>query len=322
MRLKIIILALGLLQLTHTNQILADTQTSSYPNKPIKLIVGPGTDVLARMLGEKLTQAWGQAVIIDPRPAAGGIVAGDAVAKAPPDGYTLLLSSSSYTANDVLQPKMPYDISLDLRPVSLLATIPIILVVNPDLPVNNLKDLVNLAKSKPGQLNYASAGNGTAPHLAAEMFKQQAHVEITHVPYKGTNPAITDVMSGQVQIMFATAPAVLPMIQGKKLKAIAITGTKRYKGLPDLPTAGEQGFPGFSYVAWNGIHVPAKTPSTIVNQLSSKISEIMNTEDAKEKAERAGFAPNSLSASEFEKFQEQDLARLKIIIRDGQIKPE
>jgi tripartite-type tricarboxylate transporter receptor subunit TctC len=217
---------------------------------------------------------------------------------------------------------MPYDISLDLRPVSLLATIPIILVVNPDLPVNNLKDLVNLAKSKPGQLNYASAGNGTAPHLAAEMFKQQAHVEITHVPYKGTNPAITDVMSGQVQIMFATAPAVLPMIQGKKLKAIAITGTKRYKGLPDLPTAGEQGFPGFSYVAWNGIHVPAKTPSTIVNQLSSKISEIMNTEDAKEKAERAGFAPNSLSASEFEKFQEQDLARLKIIIRDGQIKPE
>lgn len=293
-----------------------------YPNRPIRIIVGPGTDLLARMVGEKLTVAWGQGVVIDSRPAAGGIVAGDAVAKAPPDGYTLLLSSSSYTANSVLQPKMPYDLVADLKPVCLLATIPIVVVANPSVPARNLKDLVTLARAKPGQLNYASAGNGTAPHLSGELFKQQAHVDLIHVPYKGAAPAITDVMGGQVQLSFSTAPPVLGAIQSGKLHALGVTGTHRFKGLPDVPSAAEQGYPDFSYVAWNGIHAPAKTPPAIIEKLSAKMVEIMRTPAAIGRAEKAGFDPVSLTTREFEQFQEQDLARLKTIIRQGNIKAD
>jgi tripartite-type tricarboxylate transporter receptor subunit TctC len=297
-------------------------QAQDYPNKPIRIIVGPGTDILARMIGEKLTEAWGQAVVIDPRPAAGGIVAGDAVAKAAPDGYTLLLSSSSYTANHVLQAKMPYDLTTDLTPVNLIATIPVVVVANPAVPVGNLKDLVAAAKARPGQFNFASAGNGTAPHLAGEMFKQQAGIDLTHVPYKGAAPAVTDVMGGQVQLMFSTAPSVLPMIQGKKLKALGITGSKRYKGLPDVPTAAEQGYPEFSYLPWNGIHAPAKTPPAVIEKLSAKINEIMRTANARERAENAGFEPVTFTTKEFAQFQEQDLARLRVIIKGGNIKPD
>jgi tripartite-type tricarboxylate transporter receptor subunit TctC len=293
-----------------------------YPNRPIRIIVGPGTDLLARIVGEKLTEAWGQGVVIDSRPAAGGIVAGDAVAKAPPDGYTLLLSSSSYTANSVLQPKMPYDLATDLRPVCLLATIPIVVVVNPALPIHNLRELVAAAKAKPGQLNYASAGNGTAPHLSGEMFKQLAHVDLTHVPYKGAAPAITDVMGGQVQLSFSTAPPVLGAVQSGKLRALGVTGARRFKGLPDVPSAAEQGFAGFSYVAWNGIHAPAKTPAAIVEKLSARMVEIMRTPVAIERAEKAGFDPVSLPTKEFEQFQAQDLARVKTIIREGNIKAD
>jgi len=299
----------------------ADAQ-QDYPNRPIRIIVGPGTDLLARMVGEKLTEAWGQGVVIDARPAAGGIVAGDAAAKAPPDGYTLLLSSSSYTANSVLQPKMPYDLVTDLRPVCLLSTIPIVVVANPALPIHNLKELAAAARAKPGQLNYASAGNGTAPHLSGEMFKQQAHIAITHVPYKGAGPAITDVMGGQVQLSFSTAPPVLGAVQSGKLRALGVTGTRRFKGLPEVPSAAEQGYPDFSYVAWNGIHAPAKTPAAIIEKLSAKMVEIMRTANARERAEKAGFDPISLATREFEQFQEQDIARLKVIIREGNIKAD
>ncbi|HEY4374773.1 MAG TPA: tripartite tricarboxylate transporter substrate binding protein [Burkholderiales bacterium] len=292
-----------------------------YPNHPIRFIVGPGTDLLARMVGEKLTEAWGQGVVIDVRPSAGGIVAGDAVAKAPPDGYTILLSSSTYTANVLLQPKMPYDLLTDLRPVALLATIPVVAVVNPAVPVHDLKELVALARAKPGQLNYASAGNGTAPHLTGEMFKQLTQINIIHVPYKGVAPAITDVMGGQVQLTFSTAPSVLGAVHGGKLRAIGVTGNKRFKGLPDVPSAAEQGFPGFTYIAWNGIHAPAKTPQAIIDKLSSKIVEIMRSPSGIERAEKAGFDPSAaLPAKEFEQYQEQDLARLKPIITEGHIK--
>ena len=300
----------------------AHAQAQDYPNRPIRIIVGPGTDLLARIAGEKLSEALGQGVVIDSRPAAGGIVAGDAVAKAAPDGYTLLLSSSSYTANSLLQAKMPYDLLTDLRPVCLLGTIPVVAVVNPALPINNLKDLVAAAKANPGKLNYASAGNGTAPHLAAEMFKQQAHVDITHVPYKGAAPAITDVMGGQVQLMFSTAPTVISGVQGGKLKAIGVTGARRFKGLPDVPSASEQGFPDTAYIAWNGIHAPAKTPTAIIEKLSAKMVELMRTPAAVERTEKAGFEAVSLPTREFEQFQEQDLARLKLIIRQSNIKAD
>jgi tripartite-type tricarboxylate transporter receptor subunit TctC len=300
----------------------ANAQIIEYPNKTIRIIVGPGSDVLARMLAEKLTEAWGQPVIIEAKPAAGGIVAGDTVAKSIPDGYTLLLSSSSFTANHALQPKMPYDITTDLRPVSLLATIPIVIVANPSLHIQNLKELVQVARLRPDQLNFGSAGNGTAPHLAGEMFKQKAAISLIHIPYKGAVPAVTDLLGGQVQIMFAVAPSVLPMIQAKKLQALGVTGIKRYKGLPDVHSAGEQGFPDFSYIAWNGIHAPIKTPTLIIEKLSLKIAEIMQTSIAKDRAEKAGFEVLNLNFKDFEQFQEQDLIRLRAIIKEGNIKPD
>ncbi len=291
-----------------------------YPNKPIRIIVGPGTDALARILSEKISEDWGNPVIVDVRPAAGGIVAGDAVAKAAPDGYTLLLSSSAYTINSVLQPKLPFDFVKDLKPVSLIATIPIVLVVNNELAAQNVKDLVSLAKSKPGALNYGSSGNGTPAHLTAEMFNQATNVSIVHVPYKGIAPSVTDTIGGQVQLMFSVAPSVLPMIRGNKLRAIAVTSTKRYKLLPDVPTVIEQGYPDVVYGGWNGIHVPAKTPPEIVQKLNAEITKILSLPEVQAKVEVAGFESFIGTTSDFESFESNEIIRLKKLVKSANIK--
>ncbi|MEI7530766.1 MAG: tripartite tricarboxylate transporter substrate binding protein [Betaproteobacteria bacterium] len=291
-----------------------------YPNKPIRIIVGPGTDALARILSEKISEDWGNPVIVDVRPAAGGIVAGDAVAKAAPDGYTLLLSSSAYTINSVLQPKLPFDFVKDLKPVSLIATIPIVLVVNNELAAQNVKDLVSLAKSKPGALNYGSSGNGTPAHLTAEMFNQATNVSIVHVPYKGIAPSVTDTIGGQVQLMFSVAPSVLPMIRGNKLRAIAVTSTKRYKLLPDVPTVMEQGYPDVVYGGWNGIHVPAKTPPEIVQKLNAEITKILSLPEVQAKVEAAGFESFIGTTSDFESFESNEIIRLKKLVKSANIK--
>jgi tripartite-type tricarboxylate transporter receptor subunit TctC len=291
-----------------------------YPNKPIRIIVGPGTDALARILSEKISEDWGNPVIVDVRPAAGGIVAGDAVAKAAPDGYTLLLSSSAYTINSVLQPKLPFDFVKDLKPVSLIATIPIVLVVNNELAAQNVKDLVSLAKSKPGALNYGSSGNGTPAHLTAEMFNQATNVSIVHVPYKGIAPSVTDTIGGQVQLMFSVAPSVLPMIRGNKLRAIAVTSTKRYKLLPDVPTVIEQGYPDVVYGGWNGIHVPAKTPPEIVQKLNAEITKILSLPEVQAKVEAAGFESFIGTTSDFESFESNEIIRLKKLVKSANIK--
>ena len=259
-------------------------------------------------------------MIVDVRPAAGGIVAGDAVAKAAPDGYTLLLSSSAYTINSVLQPKLPFDFVKDLKPVSLIATIPIVLVVNNELAAQNVKDLVSLAKSKPGALNYGSSGNGTPAHLTAEMFNQATNVSIVHVPYKGIAPSVTDTIGGQVQLMFSVAPSVLPMIRGNKLRAIAVTSTKRYKLLPDVPTVIEQGYPDVVYGGWNGIHVPAKTPPEIVQKLNAEITKILSLPEVQAKVEAAGFESFIGTTSDFESFESNEIIRLKKLVKSANIK--
>jgi len=298
------------------------TSAQDYPNRPIRIVVGPGTDLLARILADKLTENWGQPVFVDIKPAAGGLIAGDFVAKAGSDGYTLLLSSSAYTINSVLQVKPSFDFAKDLRPVNLLATIPIILVVNNQLPVENLKELIDLAKSKPGKLNYASSGNGTPAHLAGEMLKQAGNIDLLHVPYKGITPAITDLMGGQVQIMFAVAPAVIGLIKSGKLKAISISSAQRYKLLPEIPTIAEQGFPEFIYVGWNGIHVPTKTPSEIIQKLSSEINKIMSQATILPRIDSAGFETFTGNIKDFENFQQQDINRIKKIVKEANIKPD
>ena len=298
----------------------ASAQT--YPDKPIRLIVGPGPDILARLVGEKLTAAWGQAVIVDQRPAAGGVVAGDAVAKAPPDGYTLLLSTGSYTVNFALRAKSPYDFQRDLTPVSLMATLPFILVVNPALPVHSVRELVELARAKPGQLNYASSGNGTPSHLAGEMLKQMAKVEIVHIAYKGAAPALTDVVGGQVQMSFLPAPTALPLIKSGKLRAIAVSSPTRYSGLPAVPSVAEQGYPNFSVVGWNGIHAPAKMPPAVIDKLNREIAAILRQPDAQERAAAAGFEVVGSTRDDFETFVRADIARAAAVIKAGNIEAE
>jgi tripartite-type tricarboxylate transporter receptor subunit TctC len=212
-----------------------------FPTRTMRVIVGPGPDALARIVALKLSESWGHQVIVDQRPGAGGIVAADTVAKSPPDGHTLLLSTGSYTINTILQPKSPYDFERDLAPVTLIATLPFILVVNPAVPAHSLKELVALARSQPGKLNYASSGKGTPPHLAGEMLKQMAEINVVHVPYKGAAPAVIDVVAGQVEMMFVPAPTGLPLVKAGKLRAIAVSSPKRYASLPDVPTVAEQG---------------------------------------------------------------------------------
>ena len=286
------------------------------------MIVGPGPDALARIVGQKLGESWGHAVIVDQRPGAGGIVAADSVAKSAPDGYTLLLSTGSYTINTILQPKSPYDFERDLAPVSLIATLPFVLVVHPAVPVHSLKELVALAKSRPGKLNYASSGKGTPPHLAGEMLKQMANIDLVHVAYKGAAPGVNDVMAGQVEMMFVPAPTGLPLIKAGKLRAIAVSSPRRYPALPELPTVAEQGYPDFAVVGWNGIHVAAKTPPAIIEKLAVEVARIMHTRDAQEKAEAAGYEPVGSSRQEFEAFVRADIARAAKVIKAGNIQPD
>jgi tripartite-type tricarboxylate transporter receptor subunit TctC len=298
------------------------TSAQTYPDKPIRIIVGPGPDLLARLVGEKLQAAWGQAVIVDQRPAAGGVVAGDAVAKSPPDGSTLLLSTGSYTINSALRVKSTYDFSTDLKPVTLMATLPFVLVVNMALPVHSVPELVVLAKAKPGVLNYASSGVGTPAHLAGEMLKLMAKIDVLHVAYKGAAPAVTDVMGGQVQMSFVPAPTALPLIKAGKLRAIAVSSPKRYFALPDVPTVAEQGYPDFAVVGWNGLHVPAKTPPAILQKLQQEVARIMSLPDVKERAAAAGFEPVGSSTEEFERFVRADIERATAVIKAAGIQPE
>ena len=293
-----------------------------YPVKPVHLFVGPGPDILARIVGEKLGEALGQAVVVELRPAAGGIVAADTVVKAAPDGHTLLLSTGSYTINSVLQAKPPYDFVRDLTPVTLMATLPFVLVVHPSVPANTLQDMVAMARARPGGLNYASSGNGTPPHLAGELLKQLAGINIVHVPYKGAAPAVTDVAGGQVQMMFVPAPAALPLIKSGKLRAIAVSSPKRYRGLPDVPTVAEQGFPEFAIVGWNGLHAPAKTPPAIIDKLNREVARIMRVREVQERAFAAGFEHVGSTIAEFEAFQKQDIARASAIIKAGNVQAD
>ena len=293
-----------------------------FPSRTMRVIVGPGPDALARIVAQKLSESWGHSVIVDQRPGAGGIVAADTVAKSPTDGYTLLLSTGSYTINTILQPKSPYDFERDLAPVNLIATLPFILVVNPAVPAHSLKELVALAKSRPGKLNYASSGKGTPPHLAGEMLKQMAEINVVHVPYKGAGPAAIDVVAGQVEMMFVPAPTGLPLVKAGKLRAIAVSSPTRYSSLPDVPTVAEQGYPDFTVVGWNGIHVAARTPAAIVDKLAVEIARIMHTRDAQEKAEAAGFAPAESTRQEFDAFVRADIARAAKVIKAGNIQPD
>ena len=258
-----------------------------YPAKPVRMLVpfppGGGTDYIARLLGRDLSEIWGQTVLIENRPGASMMIASEIVAKAPPDGYTIIMSSSNHTINPSLYSKIPYDTVKDFAAVTQVATSPFVLVTHPSLPVKSVKELIALARARKGQLTYASSGTGSVVHLGMEMFKSMAGVPMTHIPYKGSCQSMVDVIGGRVQLAITNSLTATPLVRTGKLRALAVTGAKRSNSFADLPTIAEAGVPGFELTSWYGVFTPTKTPMPIVRIINRDITDIMNTPDMKEK---------------------------------------
>ncbi|HEX5865465.1 MAG TPA: tripartite tricarboxylate transporter substrate binding protein [Casimicrobiaceae bacterium] len=297
-----------------------------YPNKPIRFIVpyppAGGTDIVARILNEALAAALGQPIVIDNRGGAGGNVGTDVAAKSAPDGYTILFTLSSHTINPKLYEKLPFDVEKDFVPISLAALVPQILVANPSVPANNVAELIALAKREPGKLNYASVGTGSPAHIAGELFKLKAGVDIVHVPYKGGGPAITDTLGGQVQLAFVSIPAALQYVKAGKLKALAVTSDKRSLAAPDIPTIAESGVPDCVVNSWYGALAPAKTPPAIVAKLQAAFVKVLAQPDVKEKLFLQGAEAASSTSAEFDRRIRDELKQWEYVIREAKIKAE
>ncbi len=303
----------------------AEAQT--YPARPIRIVVptAPGgiTDGLVQLIGDGLRAAWGQPVVMEHRPGAGGIIGTEAVAKAAPDGYTLLAGNIGPLAiTPFMQAKLPYDAERDFAPVKLLATFVNVLVVYPAVPATSVAELVRLAKDKPGTLNFASPGSGQSQHLSGELFKRLAGIEITHVPYKGTGPALADLIGGQVQMMFSNLPPAMPHIASGRLRALAVSGAARSAAVPELPTISEAGVPGYEVVSWVGLLAPAGTPSAIVDRLNAEVTRALASPAAKERYAAAGAEIGTGSAQEFAAFLSADRAKWGKLIREANLRAE
>ncbi len=292
----------------------------TYPSKPIRMVVpfaaGGPTDVYARAVGQELTKLLGQPVIVDNRPGAGGNLGADLVAKSPPDGYSVVLGAvGAFAVNMTLYPKMPYDVLRDFAPVSLVAIVPMVLVVNPGLPVKTPKELVELAKSKPGKLSYGSAGNGTSIHMSAEMFKAMTGIDMAHVPYKGAAPAMTDLIGGQVQLMFADATSVIPHVKSGKVRAVA--ATKHVEAMPEVPTFTQSGFPSYDPTVWYGVFAPAGTPRDVVVKLNAGIAKSLQARDVRERLIGLGAQPTSSAPEEFTEFVRAEISRWGKVVKSS-----
>jgi tripartite-type tricarboxylate transporter receptor subunit TctC len=293
-----------------------------YPNKPVRMVVGfppgGGTDVVARILQPRLSELLGQAVVIDNRPGATGTVAAGQVAKAAPDGYTIMMGHVSVNAiAPSLFANLPYDVNRDFAPIALAAAVPHLLVVHPSLPVSTLKDLVAYLKTQPGKLTFPSAGNGSMPHLAGEVFQSLAGVKLVHVPYKGSGQSMQDLLGGQHLVAFDTMPASAPHVRSGKLRAVAVSTAQRVPSFPEVPTAEEAGVPGYVVITWYGVFAPAGTPGAIVNRLHADLVRAMQTPDVRAKLEGIG-ADGSVSRSpeEFAALVRADTARYAKIVKD------
>jgi tripartite-type tricarboxylate transporter receptor subunit TctC len=288
-----------------------------YPVKPIRIIVGPGPDIVARIVGQKFTEAWGQQVVVETRPGGGGTIAAELVAKAAPDGYLLLLSSASYTINAVLQPGS-FDLMKDFAAVALCATAPFILVAHPSLPVRSVPELIALAKARPGQINYASSGNGTPPHLAGEMFRSMAHIDIVHVPYKNAAPAMIDVVGGQVQMMFGILSITLPQVQAGKVRGLGVTSVQRSSLVPQLPTLAESGLPGYEVIGWNGLLAPAGTSRAVVAKLNAEVLRALKQPDVLQRLRGSGYDPaRDNTPEQFADFNRNEIAKWAKVVKES-----
>ena len=295
-----------------------------YPSRPIRFISpfapGGATSVMARLLGQKLTERWGQPVIVDNRPGGNTIIGTEALVKAPPDGYTILVASNSFVVNALLLRNLPYDAMRDFAPVAAIASGEFVLVLHPSVPASDLQELIALAKSKPGQLNYATSGSGTITHLASELFRVSAGIRMQHVPYKSGAQVVTDLMGAQVQLAIQPLVFAIPHIKAGKLRAIAVTGESRFAGLPQVPTFREAGMAGFDVKTWIGVLAPARTPREIIDKLSGEMGRILALPDIGEKVASQGLDPYFLPPSQFAALLKTDMARFDKVIKMANIK--
>jgi tripartite-type tricarboxylate transporter receptor subunit TctC len=301
---------------------LCGAQTASFPAKPVRFVIGftPGgpSDILARAVGQRLAERWGQQVVVENRPGAGGNLAAEAVARSAPDGHTWLLGNNSILAtNQSLYRNLPYDPVNDFAPVALVAVQPNILVVHPEVRANSVSELVSLAKQNPGKLNYASSGAGAAAHLAGELFKTMAGVDIVHVPYKGAQPALTDLIAGQVQLMFATSASVIPYVKAGRLRALAVTTAQRSPSVPELPTVAEAGLAGFEATTWHGVVVPAATPGPLVQRLNQELNSVLNEKDLRERLAVLGAEVTTGTPRDFADYIAREIPKWSKVVRDS-----
>ena len=307
--------------------VAAATAQSAYPNRPIRMVVpftpGGSTDILARAIGLELSKAWGQPVVIDNVPGAGGSIGADRVAKAPADGYTLLMGHiGTLAVNPSLYPNLSYDPVKNFAPVAWVARVPNVLVVHPSVKAASLKEFVAQVKARPGQINYGSGGNGSAANLATEYFKMQTGTAIVHIPYRGTVPAVTDLMGGQIQMLFTGAPAVLGQIRSGQLRALAVSSPKRLDILPDVPTVAESGYKDFEADQWYGVVAPTGTPKDVVVKLNTQINQALASAELKTRLNNEGAIAMPTTPEAFGQHIVREIARWKPVIQSGRVKAD
>jgi tripartite-type tricarboxylate transporter receptor subunit TctC len=307
--------AIGLLFSLLSAGVLAQT----YPTHPIKIIVpygvGGSADVYARLLGAKLQESLGQPVVIENKPGGGSIVGTDAVAKSDPDGYTLLMMSNTHTVNETLIAKKPFELMRDLAPITGVSYSDLMMVIHPSVPANNLKEFIVYAKANPGKLNYASSGNGTPYHMAGELFKAMAGVDIVHIPHKGSDQARAAVIGGQVQMMFDAVPTMAASAKAGRVKALATSGKKRSPVTPDVPTLSEAGVPGYESGIWLGLMAPAKTPRPVLEKLNAEVNRILSSPEVKESWLKQGTLTMGMSIEQFDKFLREEIVKWAKVVK-------
>jgi len=306
--------------------LIAVNAAAAYPDHPIRFVVpvaaGGGNDIVARLLAQKLTDAWGQSVVVDNRPGAATAIGAEIVARAIPDGYTIMLTSVSFAINAGMRKQLPFDPVRDFATITQVARVPQIMVVNPAVPATTLAEFIALAKAKPGQLNYASAGTGSSTHLAMELFMDMTGTKLNHVPYKGTAPGLTDVIAGHVQITFDAIPPTLPHVKSNRVRALAIGGTQRFPTLPDVPTLAEAGLPNYTFQSWFGIFAPARTPEAVVRTLNRELVRIIALPETRKAFVELGIEPVGTSPEDFGKYLRAEIARWSDVMRAHNIRGE
>jgi tripartite-type tricarboxylate transporter receptor subunit TctC len=303
---------------------LGTVHAQSYPSRAVRLIVpfaaGGSTDIIARTIGQKLNEAWGQPVVVDNRPGGSTVIGTDAVAKAAPDGHTLLITPAPFTIVPSLIAKLPYDPARDFEPVTLINTTPLVVVVHPGVPAKTINELISLAKKKPGTLNYGSSGSGGSNHLAGELFNAMAGVKMVHVPYKGNAPALADLVGGHVDVVFNGLTSAMPLIKSGRLRALAVTSLQRSAALPGMATLDELGLKGFQAVAWNGLTAPARTPKDIIAKLNAEVLKIVRSPELAERLKAEGSDPVGNSPDQYAAFLREEIAKWRKVIRFAGIK--